>query len=73
MPQPPMTPQDVKAIETARREFYDAVKAFDITIQKRNSKAEIAEALNTMNEKQAGYHAFGEKFFNTYPQPTRLW
>jgi hypothetical protein len=69
----PMTPQDAKAMETARREFHDAVKAFDITIQKRNSKAEIAEALNTMIEKQTAYHAFGEKFFRNYPQPTRLW
>jgi exonuclease VII large subunit len=68
-----MTPQDVKAMEAARREFHDAVKAFDATVQKRNSKAEIAEALNTMNEKQTAYHAFGEKFFNNYPQAPRLW
>lgn len=60
-------------METARRGFYDAVKAFDITIQRRNSEAEIAEALNTMNEKQTAYLAFGEKFFNNYPQSPRLW
>jgi hypothetical protein len=68
-----MTPQDVKAMEAARREFHNAVKAFDATIQKSNSKAEIADARNTMNEKQTAFHAFGEKSFNNYPQPPRLW
>ena len=69
MPKPPMTPKDVKAMEAARREFHEAVKAFDAAIQKRNSKAEFTEALNTMLKKQKAYQAFGEKFFNNYPQP----
>jgi hypothetical protein len=68
-----MTPQDVKAMEAARRDFHDAVKAFDATIQRRNSKDEITKALDAMIDKQMAYLAFGEKFFNNYPQPTRLW
>ena len=72
MSQTTMTPQDVKAMEAARVEFQDAVKAFDAAIQQRKSKTEIAETLNMMIEKQTTYLAFGEKFFQKYPQPPLL-
>jgi len=69
MPKPPMTFQDVKAMETASREFHDAVDALTTALRQRKSKAEITEAIETVEEKKKASLAFTEKFFNNYPQP----
>ncbi len=69
MPKVPMTPKDVQAMEAARREFHEAVRALDAEIQRRNSKAELETTFVMVTRKQMAYHAFGEKFFNKFPQP----
>jgi hypothetical protein len=62
MSQSPMTSQEVKAMVTARREYDDAVTAFDAAIrEKPDSKVAITEALHTMLAKQQAYQAFGER------------
>jgi hypothetical protein len=53
---PAMTLKDLKAMEAARREFKNA------------QGNTLVEAITTMHEKQKAYRAFGEKFFNNYPQ-----
>ena len=45
---------------TARREYDDAVKAFDAAIQKPDSKSEISEAFHALLAKHKAYQAFGE-------------
>lgn len=58
-----MTPQDIKAMVAAGREYDDAVKAFDTAIrEKPDSKAAITEALHTMLKKQKACQAFDERF-----------
>jgi hypothetical protein len=57
----PMTPQLIKAMVAAGREYEDAVKAFDAAIEKNDSKPAISEALSTMIEKRKAYQAFGER------------
>jgi hypothetical protein len=56
-----MTPQLIKAMVAAGREYEDAVKAFDAAIEKNDSKPAISEALSTMIEKRKAYQAFGER------------
>jgi hypothetical protein len=69
MSKPPMTPEDVRAMATASREFHDAVDALTTALRQRKSEAEINEAIRTMEEKKKASVAFTEKFFNNYPQP----
>jgi hypothetical protein len=64
-----MTPEDVRAMATASREFHDAVDALTTALRQRKSEAEINEAIRTMEEKKKASVAFTEKFFNNYPQP----
>ena len=57
-----MTPQDIKAMVAAGREFDDAVKAFDTAIkEKPDSKSEISEAFHALLAKHKAYQAFGER------------
>jgi hypothetical protein len=56
-----MTSQEVKAMVTARREYDDAVKAFDAAIKEEpDSKSEISEAFHALLAKHKAYQAFGE-------------
>ena len=62
MSKPRMTPQDSDAVDAARRAFLASVQTYDRALQERRPAAEVAEALKTMNEKQAQYHSLAEEF-----------
>ena len=49
-------------MEAARREFLASVEAYDRALQEKRPAAEIDEALKSMNQKQAEYHARAEEF-----------
>ena len=68
MPKPPMTPEDLRALENAREEFHAAVKGFDNSVQDGKSITEVDGAITTMNQKMVAYRAFVEKFFTDYSQ-----
>lgn len=68
MPNLPTTPKDVQAMEAARRDFHEAVAAFENAIQEQKPIEQIDEAIRKMNEKQAAYRAFAQRFFANYPR-----
>jgi hypothetical protein len=65
-----MTSRDLQELERVQLEWYAARDAFEKAVQDGESLAEIDEALNTLQQKTAAYHAFGAKHIG--PPPVSL-
>jgi hypothetical protein len=61
------TSQNLQELERVQLEWYAARDAFEKAVQDGESLAEIDEALNTLQQKTAAYHAFGAKHIGPPP------
>ena len=64
MSKPTMTPKDVEALETARREWRASVDAFEQVIQDNRPLADVDAAQRTLEQKQAEYRSVYERFMS---------
>jgi hypothetical protein len=68
MPKPPITKEDVKAIDQAYNEKRTAEDAMLKAFRDRAPTSEIDNAIRRFNKARDDYYALTSKFFDNYPK-----